>query len=97
MGPEQLDALSSEVGADPHNPRTLLVCCGAYRGVTATQATQRWSNLTIKKIPKMVKDRCEWGHDDYSLNVANLPMAQKVAEVLPLQDDLFDAVTGNAA
>ncbi|MEQ1743191.1 MAG: hypothetical protein ABL869_11945 [Candidatus Nitrotoga sp.] len=20
--------------------------------------------------------RCEWGHDDYSLNVANLPMAQ---------------------
>ncbi|WP_394757305.1 hypothetical protein [Rhodoferax sp.] len=37
----------------------------------------------------MVKDRCEWGHDDYSLNVANLPMAQKVAEVLPPQDDLF--------
>jgi len=25
----------------------------------------------------MVRDRCEWGHDDYSLNVANLPMAQK--------------------
>jgi adenine-specific DNA-methyltransferase len=20
--------------------------------------------------------RCEWGHDDYSLNVANLPMAE---------------------
>jgi adenine-specific DNA-methyltransferase len=37
----------------------------------------------------MVKDRCEWGHDDYSLNVANLPMAQKVAEVLPPQHDLF--------
>jgi len=23
----------------------------------------------------MVLARCEWGHDDYSLNVANLPMA----------------------
>ena len=88
LGPEQLEALSGEVGADPHNPRTLLVCCGAYRGVTATHAAQRWPNLTLKKIPKMVKDRCEWGHDDYSLNVANLPMAQKKV-VTPAQDDMF--------
>ena len=88
LGPEQLEALSYEVSADPHNPRSLLVCCGAYRGVTAAQAAQRWPNLTLKKIPKMVKDRCEWGHDDYSLNVANLPMAQKKVEVLA-QDDLF--------
>ena len=43
----------------------------------------------------MVKDRCEWGHDDYSLNVANLPMAQKTA-VVPAQDDLFDVATGEA-
>ena len=87
LGAEQLDALSSEVG----ETRSLLVCCGAYRGLGAggaAQATQRWPNLTIKKIPKMVKDRCEWGHDDYSLNVANLPMAaKKPAEAG--QDDLF--------
>ena len=89
LGPEQLEALSHEVGADPHNPRSLLVCCGAYRGVTAAQAVERWPNLTLKKIPKMVKDRCEWGHDDYSLNVANLPMAQKKV-VAPAQDDLFN-------
>jgi adenine-specific DNA-methyltransferase len=88
LGPEQLEALSHEVGADPHDPRSLLVCCGAYRGVTAAQAAQRWPNLTLKKIPKMVKDRCEWGHDDYSLNVANLPMAQKKVEA-PAQVDLF--------
>jgi adenine-specific DNA-methyltransferase len=85
LGAEQLEALSHEVGADP---RSLLVCCGAYRGVTAAQATERWPHLTLKKIPKMVKDRCEWGHDDYSLNVANLPMAQKTVEI-PAQDDLF--------
>ncbi len=89
LSSEQLASLNDEVGADPNNPRSLLVCCGAYRGVTAAQAAERWPNLTIKKIPKMVKDRCEWGHDDYSLNVANLPMAQKKAEVLPPQDDLF--------
>ncbi len=68
---EQLQALSEEVGAD----RSLLVCCSAFRGVTAAKATERWPNLTLKKIPKMVLARCEWGQDDYSLNVANLPMA----------------------
>jgi adenine-specific DNA-methyltransferase len=69
---DQLQALSEEVGAD----RTLLICCAAYRGVTADKATARFPNLTIKKIPKMVLERCEWGHDDYSLNVANLPIAE---------------------
>ncbi|MCM2341408.1 site-specific DNA-methyltransferase [Rhodoferax sp.] len=94
LGPGQLEALSYEVGLDPNAPRSLLVCCGAYRGVTAAQAAQRWPNLTLKKIPKMVKDRCEWGHDDYSLNVANLPMAQQKKPEAPAQNDLFggDAV-----
>jgi adenine-specific DNA-methyltransferase len=32
-------------------------------------------NLAVKKIPKQVLSRCEWGHDDYSLNVENLPKA----------------------
>lgn len=85
MSAEQLDALADELGAE----RSLLVCCGAYRGVTAAQAAQRWPQLTIKKIPKMVKDRCEWGHDDYSLNVANLPMAQKQSPATPAQDEMF--------
>ncbi|MDR2365753.1 MAG: site-specific DNA-methyltransferase, partial [Zoogloeaceae bacterium] len=58
------------VGAE----QSLLVCCAAFRGVTAARAAERWPNLTLKKIPKMVLTRCEWGHDDYSLNVANLPM-----------------------
>lgn len=85
LSAEQLDALAEELGPE----RSLLVCCGAYRGVTAAQAAQRWPQLTIKKIPKMVKDRCEWGHDDYSLNVANLPMAAPKPGAAPAQDDLF--------
>ena len=34
-----------------------------------------YSNLTIKKIPKTVLTRCEWGHDDYSLKIEKLPQA----------------------
>ena len=34
-----------------------------------------YPNLTVKKIPKQVLSRCEWGHDDYSLEVENLPKA----------------------
>ncbi|MDG9969013.1 DNA methyltransferase [Achromobacter mucicolens] len=68
----QLQALSDEVGAE----QSLLVCCSAFHGISAATAAARWPNLTLKKIPKMVLARCEWGHDDYSLNVANLPLAE---------------------
>ncbi|MDD5003980.1 MAG: site-specific DNA-methyltransferase, partial [Acidithiobacillus sp.] len=71
LSAEQLQALSDEVGGE----QSLLICCAAFHGVTAARAAERWPNLTLKKIPKMVLARCEWGHDDYSLNVANLPMA----------------------
>jgi adenine-specific DNA-methyltransferase len=78
---EKLEQLSEEVGSD----RTLLVCCAAFRC-----KPDRFSNLTIKKIPKMVLSRCEWAHDDYSLNVQNLPMAEPdIADSLSEQDDLF--------
>lgn len=62
----QLQQLSEEVGPE----RTLLVACGAFRGNRAS-----FPNLTLKKIPGAVLDRCEWGKDDYSLQVANLPEA----------------------
>ena len=73
---EQLQVLSDEVGAG----RGLLICCSAWRGITADQAAERFPNLSLKKIPKMILKRCEWGHDDYSLNVANLPMAEEEPE-----------------
>jgi len=64
---EQLQALSEEVGSR----RTLLVLCAAYRAY----AGDLYPNLTIKKIPQAVLARCEYGHDDYSLQVENLPAA----------------------
>lgn len=63
---EQLLQLSDEVGSE----RTLLVLCSAFRG-----RKDGYPNLTVKKIPKQVLSRCEWGHDDYSLQVDNLPKA----------------------
>ncbi len=63
---DQLQALSDEVGEE----RSLLVLCPAFRG-----KPDKYPNLTIKKIPKTVLTRCEWGHDDYSLKIENLPKA----------------------
>lgn len=55
----QLQFISEQVGED----RTLLICCSAFRGKSD------FPNLTVKKIPQAVLARCEWGRDDYSLNV----------------------------
>lgn len=74
---EQLQQLSDEVGSG----RTLLVLCTAFRA-----KADAYPNLTVKKIPKQVLSRCEWGHDDYSLQVENLPKEPPK----PGQQSLFD-------
>lgn len=74
---EQLQQLSDEVGPE----RSLLVLCTAFRA-----KSDAYPNLTIKKIPKQVMSRCEWGHDDYSLKIENLPQAPPK----PGQQGLFE-------
>lgn len=82
LGPEELAALSEEVGEG----RSLLILCAAFRG-----NADLWPNLTLRKIPNHIRSKCEWGHDDYSLNVANLPMAEKEPPPsTPAQSGLFD-------
>ena len=78
---DQLQQLSDDVGP----ARTLLVLCTAFRA-----KADRYPNLTVKKIPKQVLSRCEWGHDDYSLKVETLPKAPPQ----PGQGDLFDREGG---
>ncbi|MGE0885883.1 MAG: site-specific DNA-methyltransferase [Blastocatellales bacterium] len=68
---EQLAALSDEVGEG----RSLLICCTAFRA-----RADEFPNLTIKKIPKAVLNACEFGRDDYSLQIAGLPQAAVVAD-----------------
>lgn len=74
---EQLQQLADEVGPD----RSLLVLCTSFRA-----KADAYPNLTVKKIPKQVLSRCEWGHDDYSLQVENLPKEAPK----PGQQSLFD-------
>ena len=71
---DRLALLSDEVG----NNRTLLVMCTAFRSRAGG-----FPNLTIKKIPASVLSKCEWGHDDYSLQIENLPIAKKPAKKQP--------------
>ena len=73
---DQLQELSDEVGPE----RSLLVVCSAFRG-----RKEGYPNLTVKKIPNAVLTRCEWGKDDYSLKVENLPKAPPE----PGQQELF--------
>jgi adenine-specific DNA-methyltransferase len=80
LGPEELAALSEDVGEG----RSLLILCAAFRG-----NAELWPNLTLRKIPNHISARCEWGHDDYSLNVANLPQVE-VTPVASGQPGLFD-------
>jgi adenine-specific DNA-methyltransferase len=64
---DQLRAISEEVGDE----RSLLICCKAFKA-----NLDAFPNLTVRKIPRAVLSKCEWGHDDYSLNVANLKSAE---------------------
>jgi adenine-specific DNA-methyltransferase len=94
LGPGQLASLSEEVGSD----RSLLVLCSAFRG-----NPDAFPNLTVKKIPNHIRSRCEWGHDDYSLDVENLPKAppepdlirsdERRAKKASVQPDLFGRAT----
>ncbi len=71
----QLHRISDEVGEN----RSLLVMCGAFR----VRNMADFPNLTVKKIPKAVLRKCEWGHDDYSLEITNLPKAPPTVDEEP--------------
>lgn len=63
---ELLDMIHDEMQPS----ESLLIACKAYH----KECENRFSNLTIKKIPLMLLGRCEFGRDDYSLNIVNLPI-----------------------
>ena len=55
---------------------TLLICCTAFQ----KECKQAFGNITIKKIPQMLLGRCEFGKDDYSLNIIELPDVEDAEE-----------------
>ncbi|WP_368997129.1 site-specific DNA-methyltransferase [Caldifermentibacillus hisashii] len=73
--------LAADIADQMKEDETLLICCKAFN-----VNQEDFSNITFKKIPHSVLKKCEFGKDDYSLNVQNLPMMEKEPE----QMELFD-------
>ena len=47
----------------------IIACCSFDRGLD-----NAYNNITIKKIPQMLLNRCEFGKVDYNLNIVNPPV-----------------------
>jgi adenine-specific DNA-methyltransferase len=71
----QLASLAEELGPN----RSLVIYCHAFRAKNLDE----FPNLTVKKIPKTVLDKCEWGKDDYSLEIKQLPAAAPEPDAPP--------------
>lgn len=52
---------------------SLLVCCKAFQ----PECKNFSSRISVKKIPAVLLGRCEFDHDDYSLNIIELPQMKE--------------------
>ena len=48
----------------------LIIACRSYD----SNADCVYPNISIKKIPQMLLEKCEFSKDDYSLNIINPPI-----------------------
>lgn len=55
---------------------SLLICCKAFQ----QECKNKFANISIKKIPQMLLGRCEFGKEDYSLNIVNMPAEDRDGE-----------------
>ena len=62
---EMLETIHDQLGED----ESLLICCTKFQ----PECRNKFPNITIKKIPKVLLDTCEFDHDDYSLNIVSVP------------------------
>jgi adenine-specific DNA-methyltransferase len=72
---ELVDTIHAEMKTD----ESLLICCTSY-----SKGANKYPNINIKKIPKMLLGRCEFGKEDYSLNIINMPKDDGEADFIPV-------------
>lgn len=72
---ELLDRIHEEMKPD----ESLLITCKAFQEA----CERRHANITVKKIPNMLLGRCEFGKEDYSLNIVNMPVDPDAPEFVP--------------
>jgi len=65
---EALDSINDQIQPG----ETLLICCKSFQAA----CKGKYVNITIKKIPSMLLGRCEYGKEDYSLNIINMPVEE---------------------
>ena len=66
---ESLDAILDTMA----DGESLLVCCKAFQ----PECKNFSSRISVKKIPSVLLGRCEFDHDDYSLNIIELPQIEE--------------------
>lgn len=79
---EMLETIHDQLGED----ESLLICCTKFQ----PECRNKFPNITIKKIPKVLLDTCEFDNDDYSLNIITSPIIDE-GDVTPYleNDDLL--------
>lgn len=70
-----LDRIHEEMREDEH----LLICCKKF----SSACINRYQNIEVKKIPQMLLGRCEFGRDDYSFNIVNMPRDPEAPAFIP--------------
>lgn len=75
LTPEHLDRIHEEMQLD----ESLLICCKSH----FAGADGKYDNITVKKIPSMLLGKCEFGRDDYSLNIVDMPRDSNEPEFVP--------------
>jgi adenine-specific DNA-methyltransferase len=74
-----LDRIHEEMRGD----ESLLICCKSYQKA----CENKYPNITIKKIPNMLLGRCEFGKEDYSLNIIDMPHNDNESDFIPMGYD----------
>ena len=69
---DYLASISSEMQEGEY----LIIACKTFD----SGVDKLYKNITIKKIPQVLLGRCEFGKDDYSLNIINVPTVEEEDE-----------------
>lgn len=90
-------AVLANISEELLEDESLLICCTQYEA----GVENAYPNINLHKIPSLLLSRCEFGKDDYSLNIVNSPLDRAEEETVdddekedlpiskPTQPDLF--------
>jgi adenine-specific DNA-methyltransferase len=65
---EYIESINNEMKSE----ESLLICAATF-----DPSASRHSNILIKKIPQILFDRCEFGKDNYNLNIIDVPEVEE--------------------